>query len=376
MFKELYNFGYQALVIHGGQDQTDRDFTIDDFKKGVRNILVATSLAARGLDIKNIIMVINYSCPTHMEDYVHRVGRTGRAGNKGIAYTFITSDECQYAGELIKALKLGGIDIPEELENLDKDYREKVAKGEIEYYRPKGFVGKGYNYSEEEEKKLKQFRKELSKSYGYNVEESDSDEEIKIKDKNDRTEESRPIDQVIADKIRDPKIREAALDAATNAAKIAIAKGLDEEQIRKSAEEAIRSVVSNVGPISNGARGLEKAIKIVGEFLSNDDGSNSRCTAEVEINDYPPQVRMRVTNRDFLHYLNEITGCNVTVRGVFLESGKKLGPGQRKQFIHIDGISKPEVQNAYREVKNSLDQNVLSLSDKPANANQNRFGLF
>lgn len=56
--------------------------------------MVATSVCARGLDIKHIKVVINYVCPNHAEDYVHRVGRTGRAGNKGIAYTFITPEEC------------------------------------------------------------------------------------------------------------------------------------------------------------------------------------------------------------------------------------------------------------------------------------------
>lgn len=53
------------------------------------DLQVATSVAARGLDIKKLILVINYDCPNHYEDYVHRVGRTGRAGNKGYAYTFI-----------------------------------------------------------------------------------------------------------------------------------------------------------------------------------------------------------------------------------------------------------------------------------------------
>ena len=90
----LYNAGYKLLVLHGGQDQTDREFFIEDFKNGVRNIMVATSICARGLDIKHIKLVINYTCPSFLEDYVHRVGRTGRAGNKGTAHTFITSEEC------------------------------------------------------------------------------------------------------------------------------------------------------------------------------------------------------------------------------------------------------------------------------------------
>lgn len=66
--------------------------------------MVATSIAARGLDVRSLVLVINYRCPNHMEDYIHRIGRTGRAGNKGTAITFITKEESKYAWELIKVL--------------------------------------------------------------------------------------------------------------------------------------------------------------------------------------------------------------------------------------------------------------------------------
>lgn len=107
-------------------DQTDREFTIQDFKDKVRNILIATSVCARGLDIKHIQLVINYVCPNHLEDYVHRVGRTGRAGNKGTAITFITPDECQSASDLIRALDQSSQEIPEALRDLDELYQKKL----------------------------------------------------------------------------------------------------------------------------------------------------------------------------------------------------------------------------------------------------------
>ena len=72
--------------------------TITDFKKGKLKILVATSVAARGLDVKELVLVVNYDCPNHYEDYVHRCGRTGRAGTKGFAETFITPEQGRYAG--------------------------------------------------------------------------------------------------------------------------------------------------------------------------------------------------------------------------------------------------------------------------------------
>jgi ATP-dependent RNA helicase DDX46/PRP5 len=61
-----------------------------NLNKGKRNILIATSICSRGLDIAAIVLVINFKCPSHIEDYIHRIGRTGRAGNKGTAITFFT----------------------------------------------------------------------------------------------------------------------------------------------------------------------------------------------------------------------------------------------------------------------------------------------
>lgn len=96
----------------------DRDSTIADFKSGVCQLLIATSVAARGLDVKQLKLVINFECPNHMEDYVHRVGRTGRAGNKGTAYTFITPEQDRYAMDIVKALKLSGGHVSPELQAL------------------------------------------------------------------------------------------------------------------------------------------------------------------------------------------------------------------------------------------------------------------
>ena len=74
----LAQVGYPCLSLHGGKDQSDRESTINDFKQDVCNLLVATSIAARGLDVKELVLVVNYDTPNHHEDYVHRVGRTGQ----------------------------------------------------------------------------------------------------------------------------------------------------------------------------------------------------------------------------------------------------------------------------------------------------------
>ena len=139
-------------MLHGGQDQVDREGFIQDFKHKVRNIMVATSLCARGLDISHIKLVVNYCCPNHMEDYVHRVGRTGRAGEQGTAVTFITPEECQYAQDLIMALENSNKPVPEGLLELHEDYKQKVKDGEIEKRRANiGFSGKGFKFDANEE---------------------------------------------------------------------------------------------------------------------------------------------------------------------------------------------------------------------------------
>lgn len=118
LLRDLMRRGYPCMSIHGGKDQIDRDSTISDFKAGVVPVLVATSVAARGLDVKQLKLVVNYDCPNHMEDYVHRVGRTGRAGNTGTAVTFVTQEQGRYALDISKALRLSGQKIPDDIQKL------------------------------------------------------------------------------------------------------------------------------------------------------------------------------------------------------------------------------------------------------------------
>ncbi|KKT36767.1 MAG: ATP-dependent RNA helicase [Candidatus Nomurabacteria bacterium GW2011_GWB1_44_12] len=81
--------GFKAQSIHGDKNQGQRQRALDTFKKGMAQILVATDVAARGLDIAGVSHVINFDIPETYDDYVHRIGRTGRAGQKGKALTFI-----------------------------------------------------------------------------------------------------------------------------------------------------------------------------------------------------------------------------------------------------------------------------------------------
>eukprot|EP00898_Chlorokybus_atmophyticus_P005935 jgi/Chlat1/6342/Chrsp44S00457 len=84
--------GVEAVATHGGKDQEDREYAIQSFKAGKKDVLVATDVASKGLDFPNIQHVINYDMPEEIENYVHRIGRTGRCGKTGIATTFINKN--------------------------------------------------------------------------------------------------------------------------------------------------------------------------------------------------------------------------------------------------------------------------------------------
>ncbi|CAI7594525.1 unnamed protein product [Penicillium palitans] len=96
--------GWPALSIHGDKQQNERDWVLNEFKQGKSPIMVATDVASRGIDVRDITHVLNYDYPNNSEDYVHRIGRTARAGAKGTAITFFTTDNSKQARDLITIL--------------------------------------------------------------------------------------------------------------------------------------------------------------------------------------------------------------------------------------------------------------------------------
>ncbi|NOU25988.1 MAG: DEAD/DEAH box helicase [Methylotenera sp.] len=115
--RSLAREGIAADAIHGDKSQQERIKALDAFKAGTISALVATDVAARGLDISELPMVINYEIPSAPEDYVHRIGRTGRAGALGIAISFVSPEENKYIVEIEKLIKR---QIPKETVTLEK----------------------------------------------------------------------------------------------------------------------------------------------------------------------------------------------------------------------------------------------------------------
>jgi ATP-dependent RNA helicase RhlE len=122
--KKLERLGHDADVIHGDRSQSQRTAALKGFQNGKHRVLVATDVAARGIDVQDIAHVVNYDLPNASDDFVHRIGRTGRAGAKGVATTFVMPQERHDARKLERELKIK-FEWREADKNLEKEVRNQ-----------------------------------------------------------------------------------------------------------------------------------------------------------------------------------------------------------------------------------------------------------
>jgi ATP-dependent RNA helicase DDX5/DBP2 len=139
--RNLRMSGWSALAIHGDKDQKERDWVLQEFRTGKSPIMIATDVAARGLDVKDIRCVINYDFPHTLEDYVHRIGRTGRAGAQGLSYSFFTPENYKFAQDMITLLKDSGQRVPPKLYECAELSRSSRSSGGGRFSRGGGGGG-------------------------------------------------------------------------------------------------------------------------------------------------------------------------------------------------------------------------------------------
>ncbi|XP_034279736.1 ATP-dependent RNA helicase DDX3X isoform X3 [Pantherophis guttatus] len=137
----LYHEGYACTSIHGDRSQRDREEALHQFRSGRSPILVATAVAARGLDISNVKHVINFDLPSDIEEYVHRIGRTGRVGNLGLATSFFNERNINITKDLLDLLVEAKQEVPSWLENMAY---EQHHKGGSSRGRSKGRFSGGF----------------------------------------------------------------------------------------------------------------------------------------------------------------------------------------------------------------------------------------
>uniref|UniRef100_A0A8B9MZQ2 Probable ATP-dependent RNA helicase DDX46 n=1 Tax=Accipiter nisus TaxID=211598 RepID=A0A8B9MZQ2_9AVES len=384
LLKDLMRASYPCLSLHGGIDQYDRDSIINDFKNGICKLLVATSVAARGLDVKQLMLVVNYSCPNHYEDYVHRAGRTGRAGNKGYAYTFITEDQARYAGDIIKALELSGNPIPTDLEKLWADFKDQQkAEGKL-IKKSSGFSGKGFKFDETEQA-LANERKKLQKAaLGL----QDSDDEDTAVDIDEQIESMFNSKKRVKD-MAAPGTSNAPTPSAGNAEKLEIAKRLAlrinaqknlgaEAQVLDVMQQATNAILRGgtiQAPTVSAKTIAEQLAEKINAKLNyvpiekqeeekQDGGQNEsfkRYEEELEINDFPQTARWKVTSKEALQRISEYSEAAITIRGTYFPPGKEPKEGERKIYLAIESANELAVQKAKAEITRLIKEELIRL---------------
>ncbi|XP_012542318.1 DEAD-box ATP-dependent RNA helicase 20 isoform X2 [Monomorium pharaonis] len=132
--KTIKREGWPAISIHGDKSQPERDYVLSEFRNGKTMILVATDVAARGLDVEDVKYVINFDYPNSSEDYIHRIGRTGRCQSAGTAYAYFTPNNARQAKELIAVLEEAGQAINPQLADLANSVKNQYGKGRTRWY--------------------------------------------------------------------------------------------------------------------------------------------------------------------------------------------------------------------------------------------------
>ncbi|CAI5973846.1 unnamed protein product [Closterium sp. NIES-64] len=413
LFRDLLKSGYPCLSLHGAKDQTDRESTLQDFKTNVCNLLVATSVAARGLDVKELELVINYDVPNHYEDYVHRVGRTGRAGRKGCAVTFISPEEDRFAPDLVRALELSKQPIPEDLKAMADAFTAKVKAGSVVAHGS-GYGGSGFKFNEEEEAAKKALKKAQAKEYGVVVDEEEGGEEEEEKEEKEGSGAIRRVEatsaggaaasaaQSIAAAVAAAAAAAAANKAGGAVPAVAGAAAANPIQAAVQARMAQMGITPAAG--SAGAAGATAAAaalanplaaSLVGAAAAGESAATAIASAaaaaptpvsraaafaaaislqhnlaklqpaepvkahyeaEFEINEFPQHARWKITHKETLNQIIEWTGASVTTRGLYCPPGKALAAGEKKLYLSIEGPTEASVKKAKVEIKRIIEE--------------------
>lgn len=384
IYMRLERNGYSALSLHAGKDQADRDFTIKDFKDKKKTILVATGVAGRGLDVSDLNLVVNYNCPNHLEEYVHRVGRTGRAGKKGLAHTFVLKgDDDQYCNDLRNALKGSHKEVPKFLDEMADEYNKKVRSG-VAKKRKSGYKTKGFTFDESEDEdeegdysvKLKKMKKAYAKEFdetGEILEEDELNERSKVeenflKDLLDETKDdlTKPKEEV---KKETPLPSVIMTPLTFNVKPIAISSSGNQQQIvaygTGNAAIATRQVIE----LSEAEKKLLSKTASVVPSMTSAPSTSDHFKLEIEINDLPLPVRIAITTKAAISQIENEFKVSVTIKGTFIPPGTAAGFGEKKLHAVIEAHNEDSVRRAYAEI----NKNIMARANRMSVDNAHEF---
>ena len=356
LFKSKY---FSVNTIHGAKDQTDRNEAINEFRQGVLSILIATSVAARGLDVPGLAMVFNFDCPTHLEDYVHRCGRTGRAGNKGTAITLIENPgQERFAVHVVKALKESGTDVPPDLQDMANTFYEKTKSGTEKFYG--GFGGKGLDKLDAARALEKKREKRALKIEG----EDDSDDEPELPAAK-KPEVSGPGIVKLADVAAAEPEEQPSWMKLLNS-KIVVSK-TERPEAAPSGKPLTAKQKAEMAALKVDGRLSKKGMIHAGQPIDNKGPDAGLYHSTIEINDFPQKARWAVTNRTNVAKILEQTGVSITTKGTFYPPGKE--PGELdlpKLYILVEGDTENVVTQAMMELTRLLREGTIAAEDASA----------
>uniref|UniRef100_A0A8C3AB64 Probable ATP-dependent RNA helicase DDX46 n=1 Tax=Cyclopterus lumpus TaxID=8103 RepID=A0A8C3AB64_CYCLU len=412
LLKDLMKASYPCMSLHGGIDQYDRDSVINDFKNGACRLMVATSVAARGLDVKQLILVVNYNCPNHYEDYVHRAGRTGRAGNKGFAYTFITDDQVRYAGDIIKALELSSSPVPPELEQLWVTFKDQQKLEGKTIKSSSGFSGKGFKFDETEHA-LANERKKLQKA-ALGLQDSDDEdgaldieEQIesmfnskkRVKDLSAPGSAGGGSGQTASSSTVPGGMPGIGPPSAGNIQKLEMAKrlalkinaqknlGAEAQDVMQQATNAIlrggtimtpsvsaKTIAEQLAEKINAKLNYTPVEKLEEERQAAEQAETvKRYEEELEINDFPQTARWKVTSKEALQRIGEYSEAAITIRGTYFPPGKEPKEGERKIYLAIESANELAVQKAKTEITRLIKEELIRLQNSYQPTSKGRY---
>lgn len=359
LYEQLMRCGYASLSLHGGKEQEDRDSTISDFKRGDGpSVLVATGVAGRGLDVPSCACVINFSSPNHLEAYVHQVGRTGRAGRKGVAYTFVNStDESKYAPIVVRALSEAGQseNIAPALKELSDSFKEKVKKGEAKW-AGSGFKGKGYTYDSSELSEAQKLARLEKRQALIEAGMLDADaEDATMKELSEPPASS--VDKA-NENAAEPDFAAAADMQSKLSASILALPGMEQAILKKTGiiqDDAVVDDPTLGRPVQSGP---------------------NHFVQEFEINDYPREARWKVTQKDTTSRLQDEFQTAVTLKGEYFGPDREPAEGQRRLYLHLEATSERILANCVVEIRRLLNEETLRVGARGLSGGSHKYSVF
>jgi ATP-dependent RNA helicase DDX46/PRP5 len=372
---------YPATSVHGGRDQIDRDQSISDFKAGIYPVMVATSVAARGLDVKHLKLVVNWDCPNHGEDYVHRCGRTGRAGNTGTAVTFVTPDQERFSPFLVRALKDSKQDVPEPLQEMAAVFKAKVKSGEAQRQRS-GFGGRGIERlaaarASENARVKSQFKTDDEPADA----EADAAADSKTSEVEKRVAKATGVIKARDTQPEELQLSDRLAQHLSNAMKVQ----KHEEKVEDLPKDPLARAAAAAAAVNSriGTRGKHHTTKMyeASEGLTYIPGTRPGAPPDnhgpdagahystLEINDFPQKARWNVTNRTNVAKILEGTGVSITSKGNYYPANTRPGPGDPPPlYILVEGHTEPMVLSAMKQLADLLKAGTLAAQEQEARA--------